>query len=318
MTSRQEETLCAHIPLPLFAAVMGLSGLGLVWHAVEQSWSIAPVVSTAATALAALVFLLLLVLYACKWLRYPDRVMGELRHPVRINFLPAVSINLILLGLLTEPWFGLLATGLWQAGAALQLVLTVIIVNVWFEAERPAASINPAWFIPAVGNVLVPLAAAPAGYELVAWFFFGTGLFFWIILGTVVFYRLITKPPLEPAMQPTLAVMLAPPSVAFLAWMSISGELDAGGYLFYAIAVLTFLVLLPQVVRFVRLPFFPSWWAYTFPLAAFTVACFRFAEAAGLSPGPVQIALATLSSAVIALVAIRTAVAIGRGELAGH
>ena len=318
VTSTEREPICAHLPLPLFAAVMGISGLGLVWHAVEEAWSLPALVSGGATALAAVVFVVLLALYACKWVRYPARVMNELKHPVRINFLPAVSINLILLGLLSEPWIGPWASWLWQAGAALQLVLTVIIVNVWFEAERPTSSINPAWFIPAVGNVLVPLAAMPAGHELVAWFFMSIGLFFWIILGTMVFYRLVTKPPLEPAMQPTLVVMLAPPSVAFLAWINISGELNGLGYFFYFIALLTFLVLLPQVARFARLPFFPSWWAYTFPLAAFTVASFRFVELCGLAPGLIHIALAAIASLVIVLVAVRTLLAVFRGELAQH
>ena len=318
MASTEREPICAHLPLPLFAAVMGISGLGLIWHAVEANWSYPPIVSATATALAALVFAVLLALYACKWFHYPERVMNELRHPVRINFLPAVSINLILIGMLAEPWIGTWAAWLWQAGAALQLVLTIVIVNVWFEAERPTSSINPAWFIPAVGNVLVPLAAAPAGKDLVAWFFMSIGLFFWVILGTMVFYRLVTKPPLEPPMQPTLAVMLAPPSVAFLAWMSISGELNGPGYFFYSIALLTFLVLVAQVPRFLRLPFFPSWWAYTFPLAAFTVASFRFVEACGLTPGLIHIVLAAVASLVIVLVAVRTLVAVFRGELAHH
>lgn len=318
MTSSEREPLCAHLPLPLFASVMGIAGLALVWHAIEVAWSLSPIVSGAATGLAALVFLVLLALYACKWIRFPDRVMAELKHPVRINFLPAVSINLILLGMLGEPWIGAAANWLWQAGAGLQLILTIVIVNVWFDAARPSASINPAWFIPAVGNVLVPVAAMPAGYQLIAWFFISVGLFFWVILGTMVFYRLVTKPPLDPPMQPTLVVMLAPPSVAFLAWISISGELNGPGYFFYFIALLTFLVLIPKVPRFARLPFFPSWWAYTFPLAAFTVASFRFVEACGLLPGWIHITLATIASLVIVLVAMRTLLAVFRGELAEH
>ncbi len=318
MTSPERESLCAHVPLPLFASVMGLSGLAMVWHAVETSWSLAPVASTTVTGLAILVFVAVLMLYACKWLRYRDRVKAELQHPVRINFLPTISINLILLGILGEAWMGPVATGLCQAGAALQLVLTILIVNIWLNAERPAASINPAWFIPAVGNVLVPLAAMPAGHELVAWFFLSIGLFFWVILGTLVFYRLITKAPLEAAMQPTLVIMLAPPSVAFMAWLAIAGDLDGAGHLLYFISVLSFLVLIPQVPRFARLKFFPSWWAYTFPLAAFTVASFRFTDSYGWSPGTLHLVLAGLVSVVILLVAIRTLIAIVRGELAGH
>ncbi|QOC23465.1 SLAC1 anion channel family protein [Wenzhouxiangella sp. AB-CW3] len=318
MTESRSEPLCAHVPLPLFASVMGIAGLGLVWRAAEEAWGLAPVVSVAATVAAAVVFVVLLALYVCKSVRYRSRVMVELAHPVRINFLPTLSINLILLGILSRPWLGPVSDGLWQAGALLQLILTIVIVNVWFEAERPADSINPAWFIPAVGNVLVPLAAIPSGQELVAWFFMSIGLFFWVILGTMVFYRLVTKPPMQPPMQPTLVVMLAPPSVAFLSWLQIAGELNGPGYFFYAVALLTFLVLLPQLPRFFRLPFFPSWWAYTFPLAAFTVSSLAFVEQYGLEPGAIQIGLVALTTAVILLVAGRTIVAVARGEMSKH
>ncbi|MGY6554386.1 MAG: SLAC1 anion channel family protein [Wenzhouxiangella sp.] len=306
------------LPLPLFASVMGLSGLALVWHAVETRWQLLPWASAGLTLLAASIFLVLLPAYALKALRYREKVMAELRHPIRINFLPAISINLILLGILCRPWFEPLSNALWLSGAGLQLGLTILIVTVWLNSERPPNSLNPAWFIPAVGNVLVPMAAIPAGFELTAWFFFSVGMFFWIILGTVVFYRLIIGDALAPPMRPTLAILLAPPAVAFLAWLQLSGDNPGAGLMFYFIALLTFLLLLPQIPGFLKLPFFPSWWAYTFPLAAFTAASFRFAELTGATPGWLLVLLAALVNLVIVTVAARTLMAVIRGELANH
>jgi tellurite resistance protein len=295
---------------------MGLSGLAIVWHAVEQRWELLPVMSNLTTVLASVVFLLLVPLYACKALLYPQRVMAELRHPVRINFLPAISISLVLLGLLLGHYSPSLGASLWMVGAALHLLLTVIIVTVWLETERPLGSLNPAWFIPAVGNVLIPLVAAPAGYLLVAWFFMAVGLFFWSILITVVFFRLITGPALEPPMRPTLAVMLAPPAVAFLSWVALTGEVGIAGHLLYGVALFTFLLLIPQIPGFLRLPFFPSWWAYTFPLAAFTGASFLFATQMALPVDAALIVLTALTTVVIVTVAARTVLAVVRSELA--
>ncbi len=308
----------ATLPLPLFASVMGTCGLGLVWHAAESRWGFEPLISGSLTVLAGLIFAVLLLAYGWKVLHYRDRVLTEIHHPVRINFLPAIAINLILLGILARPWLEPLSDSLWMLGAALQLVLTVAIVTVWFNKERPPNSLNPAWFIPAVGNVLVPLAAVPAGWELTAWFFFSVGMFFWAILGTLVFYRLVTGDALEPPMRPTLAILMAPPAVAFLAWLQLSGGETGAGLMLYFVALLTFLLLLPQVPGFLKLPFFPSWWAYTFPLAAFTVACFRFAETTGaIGNGPLVL-LTGLVTVVIVSVAARTLVAVARGELAAH
>lgn len=306
------------IPLPLFASVMGLSGLALVWRATETHWSMGHWVSGILTGLASATFILLLLAYIGKWFVAQDEVIQELNHPVRINFLPTLSINLILLGILTTPWLPSLGLDLWRVGALLQLILTVLIVNIWLNSERPVASINPAWFIPAVGNVLVPVAAAPAGYPLVSAFFLSIGLFFWAILVTVIFYRLITKPPLEPAMRPTLVIMLAPPAVSCLAVIAMTGEFTSMALALFAIAVFFVLLLLPQIPSFFRLPFFPSWWAYTFPTAAFTVTCYQLAKYKGLLSDPMLGLLTALVTTIVLLVSSRTLWAIVRGEMASH
>ena len=317
-TPSSDSGFAATMPLPLFASVMGTCGLGLVWHVVEHRWQLQPVVSTSLTVLAAGLLVVLLASYGFKTLRYRDKVMKELRNPVRINFLPAISINLILLGILSRPWLEGISNALWMVGAALQLVLTITIVTIWLNSERPPNSLNPAWFIPAVGNILIPVASVPAGYLITGWFFFSVGLFYWIILGTIVFYRLVIGDALEKPMRPTLAILMAPPAVAFLAWLQLGSGLGGVGMVLYFIALLNFLLLIPQVPGFLKLPFFPSWWAYTFPLAAFTVATFRFADASGAVGDPILIGLAMLATVVIATVAARTLLAVKRGELAAH
>lgn len=309
---------CDHLPLPLFASVMGLSGLAMVWRALEALWGWPATVSAGVTVLAAVVFVLLIFGYLCKFVTHPERVHAELAHPVRINFLPALSINLILLGILITPWHEGLGHELWRLGAVVQLLLTLIIVSVWLNTERPAESINPVWFIPAVGNVLVPVAAAPAGYPLLGWFFFSIGCFFWVVLGTVVLYRLITGPALEPAMRPSLAILVAPPAVAALALQALLGEMTHGVFFFYAVALFLFGLLVLQIPGFLKLPYFPSWWAYTFPSAAFTVATFQFAAVHGVFS---QTLLTLMGLAVTLLVTIvfgRTLLALARGEMAQH
>ncbi len=306
------------IPLPLFASVMGLAGLAMVWRATETHWGLEHTASWFITHCAAGVFVALIAAYAYKWFVDPERVLAELNHPVRVNFLPALSINLILLGILLTPWYPEIGLDLWRIGAVLQLLLTLIIVNIWLNSERPAASINPAWFIPAVGNVLVPVAAAPAGYTMTSWFFLSVGLFFWGILVTVIFYRLITKPPLEPQMKPTLVVMIAPPAVSFIALITLTNEMTIASQSLFFIAVFFVLLLLPQIPTFCRLPYFPSWWAYTFPLAAFTVACFRFSQFYDLFSDAMLMVLTGLVSAVIGIVLVRTLLALARGEMGHH
>lgn len=51
----------------------------------------------------------------------------------------------------------------------------------------------PAWFIPVVGNIIVPLAGVRFAPAEVSWFFFSIGLVFWIVLLAIVMYRLMAE-----------------------------------------------------------------------------------------------------------------------------
>ncbi|WP_274521798.1 SLAC1 anion channel family protein [Halorhodospira halochloris] len=305
----------ANLPLPLFAGTMGLAGLALVWHQVEGFWGRGEAFAEVIGVLAAIVFVAMLLAYASKLALYRQESLAEITHPVRLNFLPAVSISLILLGMLAGP--GQLSLLLWGGGAALHLAFMLGIVTSWLLRQLDLNMLNPAWFIPAVGNVLVPIPAANAGYTEVAWFFFAVGIFFWLILMTLCYHRLIFGANLPEFLQPTLAVLLAPPAVGYLAWVSLTGEAETDiiGRMLYYKALFTFFLLLVQVPRLIKIPFYPSWWAYTFPLAAFSLASFHYVENLAPNAEPLLMALVGLTTLVILWVFVFTVVALLNGRL---
>ena len=295
----------AHLPLPLFAATMGLAGLALVWHESHAAWGWPALAGDTVAVLAAVSFVAMAVAYALKGALHPQAAWQELSHPVRINFLPAISISLILLGMLAEA--EPLASWLWGSGAALHLAFMLAIATSWLMRQLELTALNPAWFIPAVGNVLVPLPAAESHPEI-AWFFFSVGIFFWLILMTLLYYRLIFAPNLPGFLLPTLFILLAPPAVGYLAWVALIDGGDPGivGRLLYYKALFTFLLLLVQVPRLVRLPYYPSWWGYTFPLAAFCLASHHFVATSLDGGGRGVMLLAALVTLVIGVVFVAT------------
>jgi tellurite resistance protein len=146
-------------------------------------------------------------------------------------------------------------------------------MDVWIHHDKfEVHHINPAWFIPVVGNVLVPIAGMELGYTELSWFFFSIGMLFWLVLFAIIFYRVLFHNPLPGKLMPTFFILIAPPAVGFIAYMKLTGELDAFGRILYYSGLFLTLLLLTQVKRFSRLQFFLSWWAYSFPLAAIAVA----------------------------------------------
>lgn len=273
----------AHFPVSLVSSVMGLTGLAIAWQKAHRAFAVPAGVWMAVAALASAVFVFLIALYATKLLRFPEAVRGEWRHPVRVSFFPTISISLMLLATVWADTAPSLAFPLWAGGALLQLVFTLAILSSWmFHTHYDIKHANPAWFIPVVGNLFVPIVGGRFASPELGWFFFSVGIVFWVVLMTIVVYRVVFHDPVPLRLQPTLFILLAPPAVGFVSYSALVPELDGFGRLLYYTALFFALLLGYNALRFVRGGFFISAWAYSFPLAALAAAAPSSAES---SPG---------------------------------
>jgi len=268
----------AHFPISFFAVAMGVMGLALALQAAGLIW-LSGLVSLLGTGILSGLFSAL----ALKARRYPQALRAEWNHPVRLAFFPATSISLLLLATVLHQGAPALAAPIWWIGAFAQAVLTLVVISVWIgQRDFGTGQLSPAWFIPAVGNVVAPLAGAPLGFAETSWYFFAVGLLFWLVLLTLVFNRLIFHDPLPEKLRPTLVILVAPPAVGFLAWLSLNGaQIDAPARLLYNIALFFAVLVAIQFPALLRQPFTLSLWALSFPAAAMTSASFRFAALTG-------------------------------------
>lgn len=309
--------LLARLPVTLFASVMGVAGLAVAWQRAAHVLGLPAGVGAAIGALAALLYAVIAAAYLAKWAGHRGAVAGEWHHPVRSALVPAISIGPLLLAIVAVN-AGLpdIARVLWGLGTLAHLALTLAIVGRWItRTDLQPAHASPAWFIPAVGNVLVPLAGVRLGYEAVSWLFFGIGMGFWLVLLPIVFGRLFFAEPLPERMRPLLFILIPPPAVGFLAYVLLTDKLDAPAQVLYGFGAFLTLLLLSQARQFIRLPFFMSWWGYTFPLASITVATLAMAERTGAPMYRIAgAALLVLATAVIGWVFVRTLVAFARRE----
>ena len=306
-----------HFPIGFFATVMGMAGLTLAWLKAHAVLGTPILIAEGLRGMTSALFGVLAILYALKALRYPQAVRMDLRHPIRINFIPTISISLILLAICYLETAPVAAFGLWVIGVTLHFMLTLGIFGSWIHhTHYEIHHVNPAWFIPIVGNILVPIAGARLGFPEISWFFFSIGLVFWLVLMSVVLHRLIFQEPLPTRLAPTLFILLAPPSVGLVAYVALTGEVDYFARLLYYTALFLAFLLLSNALRFLRLPFFISAWAYSFPLAALTIATLVMsAHLPGMSFGYFGIGLLALLSIVVAALAGRTLLAVWRREV---
>lgn len=304
----------AYFPVSFFAMVMGLSGLTIGWERLQALLQLDLGLTPWLLGITGSIFGLLVLVYALKLLLYRAEVVRELHHPVKLSFFPTISISLLLLAVATLPVLPALSKPLWMIGAGLHLLFTLYILSVWIHHEHfQIHHLNPAWFIPAVGNVVVPIAGVPLGYPEISWFFFSVGVLFWLILLVIVFNRVLFHHPLDAHLMPTLFILIAPPAVGFISYLKLAGTLDAFGRILYFSGLFLTILLFTQIRRFIRLRFFLSWWAYSFPLAAIAIASLAMFSATK-EPIYLQIGsgLVLLLSGVILILLVQTLRAIGR------
>lgn len=306
-----------HFPIAFFSTIMGLAGLAMALNQGHRLLGLPSAAGAIVTLVAGGVFAMLVAIYLAKLLRHPAAVVADLTHPVRMSFGATVSVSLTLLSILTLSSMPRLSFGLWLTGTVLHLTATLYVLTAWvYQPRFEINHINPAWFIPVVGNILVPIAGVHhAGQEL-SWFFFAIGLLFWLVLFTIIMYRMMFHHPLPERLLPTLFILIAPPAVGFLAYLQLTDSIDAFARVLYYGALFLTLWLLIQAPRFLRLPFYLSWWAYSFPLAAMTVATLLMSEHTGaVWLGGLSYVLLALLVLVVSGLCARTIVAIWRGEI---
>ena len=306
-----------HFPVSFFASVMGMGGLAIAFQRAAHAVPELGVVSAVLLGVASTAFLVFAALYTIKLMQYRDEVHHEFSHPVRLHFFPTISIALLLLSIAFFPLDEKIARILFLIAAPLHLLFTLTVLDQWVHRDSfQVPHLNPAWFIPIVGNLVVPIAAVPLGYADIGWFYFAIGIVFWPPILAIIIYRMLFHHPLPERMAPTLFILIAPPAVGFLAYMRLTGSLDAFARILYFFALFLVLFLATQAPRLMRLNFYLSWWAYSFPMAAITIASYVMFEKSGaLAYLAISHSLLAITSVIVAGLAVRTAIGVSRHEL---
>ncbi|NJL07979.1 MAG: C4-dicarboxylate ABC transporter [Methylacidiphilales bacterium] len=306
----------------LFGMVMGLAGTAIASQRASQAAGglvgvaadkVALTMAGVTLAVGSFIFLA----YAIKLMRHPHAVVEEWHHHVRINFFPAASIALALVATMLLPSAPSAARVIWIIAAIGHAIGFVGVVSSWMGPRTiPVATLNPAWFIPAVGNVVMPIAGVPLGYLSVSWLFFGTGLMFWLVLLPMVIHRFVFEAPLPQKLVPTLAILIAPPAVAFIAYVKLADGLDAGAQVLFGATIAFAALVAAAAVRIARAPFGVPFWSLSFPSAALTIATLTYGEkTASHGVTFAGLALWALLVLLIMTLLVRTLVGQVRGQI---
>lgn len=152
----------AHFPIMLFASVMGLGGLALVFKKASAAFAFSAKDSANFLDLNAVfaacslvfgflsigVFLLLLGFYVAKIFTHFNAFKAEITHQVKINFLSAIPIGALIittfLGTFNDNGAMLfLLKIIFYLSSFLQLILSIFVINFWFSNAMKKHLLSP-------------------------------------------------------------------------------------------------------------------------------------------------------------------------------
>jgi tellurite resistance protein len=315
LVPRRQRSEGLRVPPNLFAIALGIAGLGQAWQAAVPLLGVPQAVPGALNVLDAVVWLVMTGAYLAQG---PRIVLADLRDPVLSPFLSASALTAMILS-------AALARDAFAAGRVLVVVFVAVTIALggwltgqWLTGGIEPDSIHPGYFLPtAAGGLIGANAAAQVHVHGLGDLSFGIGVMSWVVLGSVIYYRLFTRPVLPNALVPTLAIELGIPAVAGLAYFAVAGRSvnfvssALGGY-----AVLMALVQARLIPVYRGLSFTPGAWSFAFAYAAAAadalvwLSITRPPAATGYAS-----AVIALLTAFVCWIAFRTLVLAVRGQL---
>ena len=243
-------------PVPVTGLILGLAAAGNLIQSYGEAYrSIFGIIS-------AILFILMLI----KIVKLMGGVMEQLQNPVVASVFPTFSMAAMLLATYLKPFSQSISFILWCGGFIFHIVLIV-----WFSKKFvlnfKIKQVFPSWFIVYVGivvaSVTAPLFKMNAIGQMAFWF----GLITYLILLPLTVYRVFKIKEMPEATHPTLIIFAAPASLLLAGYINSFETKSMTMIMFLmSLSILMYIVAIIMLPKLLKLKFYPSYSAFTFPL----------------------------------------------------
>jgi tellurite resistance protein len=301
------------IPLNTLAIAFGLAGLAAVWTTSARLLGAPDWIGQVLWGGVVVAWVWLIVAHLRRGLRSAESLGQQLKHPAQGPIAALVPVVGMLIGAELYRFAPVPGELLVVVSIVVAAAFAAWILAFWHSGALTPEAFHGGYLLPTVaGGLIAATTSYKVGLPMVALACFGVGLFFWVVISTVLLARLAFFTPLPAALTPTCAILLAPPAVAGTAWFTINGErADLLSTVLLGLLVLMALQQVALIPRYRVLPFTLGFWSFTFPLAAAGGYGIEWLSIAGF-PGWQVVAwlLVAVVTVVVVLVGIRSLVLI--------
>lgn len=199
-------------------------------------------------------------------------VLENLKNPVMASIAPTFTMGIMILSTYINKLSSSVALSIWVIGLVLHIIL-IVYFTLKFILKFDVNKVLPSYFIVYVGIVVGSITAPAHNLAKVGQGLFWFGLVSYAILLPVVIYKVFVIKKIQEPLKPILIIFAAPASLCLAGYlasfpeknMTIVGILAVLSLIMY----LGSLVILPKLLK---LKFYPSYSAFTFPLVISAIA----------------------------------------------
>lgn len=252
--------LLLSIPVPLSGLMLGVMALAKIFFLLEFDL-IAYFVFAAGTILFLLIFLKALFEF--------QSVRTQLENLAIASVSPTFTMGTMIMTdiLVRQNVFVPFAYSTWVIAVVLHFILMAYFV-LKFIVRSPLTmqAVLPSWFVTFVGIGMIPVTAPNFVQGYTGWIVW-LALIHFIVLLPFVLKRVFIMRDLPTPAKPMITILAAPASLTLLAYLTQYGaKNEALIYTALIVAQLLYFIVLYELQTLLKMPFYPSFGAFTFPL----------------------------------------------------
>ena len=244
-----------------------------------------------------ILFFALLIPWILRWILFKKEALADLEHPIVSNFYATIAIGMLVLAtdFIVIGKNIIVGEIIWFIGAFSTIFFGSLTSYLMFRGEHVKLDhINPAWFIPPVGLIVIPIAGGlliPHFSGLMQEFViflnyigWGAGFFIYLSLLAICMYRFILHHPIPNTLAPTIWINLGPIGAGTAALINLVNNSSfiilkdpffVFSLIFWGFGIWWVIMAIMMTIHYIKtlkLPYAISWWAFTFPLGAYVAA----------------------------------------------
>lgn len=250
------------VPIPFCGVMLGLAALGNLLQSYGEGIRY----------VCGIVAAFILVLVLLKVIMFPQMLKEDMKNPIMASVAGTFPMAVMLLSTYIKPFIGTAAKYIWFFAIGLHAVL-IIYFTIKFVLKLQMPKVFASYYIVYVG-IVVAAVTAPAFEQLKVgaaafWFGFAT-LIALLVLVTVRYVKYPEVP--EPA-KPLICIYAAPTSLCIAGYVqSVMPKSKNFLLAMFALATVFYIFALVKAIGYLRLQFYPSYAAFTFPFVISAIA----------------------------------------------